>query len=207
MEIKSSKTHQSTNTDISSYLDINVGRLELIVGPMFSGKTTELMRRIKRHQVIGNIPLIINSVKDVRCQDEIKSHDNSVLKAVKVNCLAEIDNHSEVNLSDYQVVAIDEAQFFSDLQDYVVDVLLNKYNLHVIVSGLNGDFKQQMFGNTLFLIPHAESVDLLQGLCTICSDGTPGCYSARINRNMSQTLVGGKESYNCVCRKHLNAFQ
>lgn len=51
-------------------------------------------------------------------------------------------------------------------------------------------------------------IDLLQGLCTICSDGTPGCYSARINRDRdtTQTLVGGKESYNCVCRKHLNIF-
>ena len=181
----------------------NVGSLELIIGPMFSGKTTELMRRIKRHMVIGNNPLIINSIKDVRCDAEIKSHDNSVLSAIKVDTLSEVETMSNIYLSDYQVVAIDESQFFTDLPNFVVNTLLKRYKLHVIVSGLNGDFKQQLFGEILNLIPHAERVDLLNGLCTVCSDGTPGCYSSRITNSNYQTLVGGKESYNCVCRKHL----
>ena len=181
-----------------------MGSLEVIIGPMFSGKTTELMRRIKRHMVIGHKPLIINSIKDTRCDSEIKSHDNCVLTAIKLSKLSELTDNTIVNLEDYQVVAIDESQFFPDLVEYVTKVLIKKYRLHIIVTGLNGDFKQQLFGDTILLIPHAEKVDLLHGLCTICSDGTDGCYSARIIENSTQTFVGGKESYNCVCRKHLN---
>ncbi len=113
----------------------------------------------------------------------------------------DVDNH--INLSDYDVVAIDEAQFFSDLLSFVTDILITKYKLVVIVTGLNGDFRQNIFGETLLLIPHAEKVDLLQGLCTICKDGTPGCFSSRIIKNGDQTLVGDKDSYICVCRKHL----
>jgi thymidine kinase len=181
-----------------------MGSLEVIIGPMFSGKTTELMRRIKRHMVIGHNPLIINSIKDTRCDSEIKSHDNCVLTAIKLSQLSELNSNPKVNLADYQVVAIDESQFFPDLIEYVTEVLIKKHGLHIIATGLNGDFKQQLFGDTLLLIPHAEKVDLLHGLCTMCSDGTDGCYSARIIQSDTQTLVGGKESYNCVCRKHLN---
>ncbi len=180
-----------------------MGSLEVIIGPMFSGKTTELMRRIKRHMVIGNKPLIINSIKDTRCDSEIKSHDNCVLTAVKLERLSDLSGHSEYDLDNYQVVAIDESQFFPDLIEFVTEVLIKQHGLHVIATGLNGDFQQQLFGKTLYLIPHANSVDLLQGLCTVCSDGTPGCFSARLINDSSQTLVGGKESYNCVCRKHL----
>ena len=179
-----------------------IGSLEIILGPMFSGKTTELMRRIKRHQAIGKNILTINSIKDTRCNSEIKSHDNSFINAIKLEYLSNISTR-EINLDDYQVVAIDEAQFFPDLLDFVTNVLINNHSLDVIVTGLNGDFRQQLFGDTLFLIPHAEKVDLLQGLCTICRDGTPGCYSSRLIYNETQTLVGDKDSYICVCRTHL----
>ncbi len=181
----------------------NTGSLEIIIGPMFSGKTTELMRRVKRHMVINNKILIINSIKDTRCDSEIKSHDNSVLNAIKLEKLYDLQKNKEVDLKSYNVVAIDESQFFGDLVNFVTDVLLQVYKMHVIVTGLNGDSNQNLFGQTILLITHADRIDLLSGLCTICGDGTPGCFSKRIIEDSSQTLVGGKESYKCVCRRHL----
>ncbi len=180
-----------------------MGSLELIIGPMFSGKTTELMRRINRHRAIGHQSLIINSIKDTRCLSQIMSHDNTILEAVKLEKLEDLLSQTEIELSNFHVVAIDESQFFSSLVQFVTKTLIGQFGLHVIVTGLNGDFQQNLFGETMFLIPHAERVDLLHGLCTECRDGTAGCYSKRIITSNTQTLVGGKESYRCVCRKHL----
>ena len=168
---------------------------------MYSGKTTELMRRIKRHHVINNQTLIINSASDIRCQSEICSHDNHKLSAIKLNNLNDIFN-DKYDIDSYNVIAIDEAQFFEDLVTFTQRML--NINKHIIVAGLNGDYKQNVFGNIVNLIPWADKLDLLDGLCTLCADGASGYFSSRIIEDKSQVLVGGKESYICVCRKHLN---
>lgn len=177
-----------------------VGSLEIIIGPMFSGKTTELLRRVGRYQSIGKKSLVINSQRDTRCGDEIKTHDAQSHRAVKVQDLS--DPIIRDNISRFQVVAIDEAQFFGDLVPFVKWCLYSKH-LHVIVSGLDGDFQQNMFGEILHLVPHAETCIKLNALCVQCNDGTPAQFSARTVSLMDQELVGGSESYQAVCRKHL----
>lgn len=178
----------------------SVGSLEIIMGPMFSGKTTELLRRVGRYRVIGKNSLVINSNRDSRCGHQVKTHSNIVQDATKVADLRELMEAGR--LDSYQVVAIDEAQFFGDLVTFVTWCLYTKH-LHVIVSGLDGDFQQNVFGEILQLIPHAETCFKLNALCVQCNDGTPAQFSARIVDTTGQQLVGGSESYQAVCRKHL----
>lgn len=180
------------------------GGVELIFGPMFSGKTTELIRRIRRHEAIGRSILVINSSLDTRCGEEIRSHDEKVLRAKKVERLT-VDI-TPADLEGVHVVAIDEAQFFPDLLDAVLYLTVLR-GIDVIVSGLNGDARQQKFGQILDLIPFADNVTHLHGLCGMCRDGTPGSFSQLSAPTKSvehQILVGAKESYICVCRHHLH---
>ena len=174
--------------------------LELIIGPMFSGKTTELMRRVSRHKIINHSVLVVNSKNDSRCGDQIKSHDDNYIDAIKVDYLYELND--TLNAKNYDVIAIDEGQFFTDLINFLDNDSLS--NIHLIISGLNGDSNQNIFGKIHELLPLATSIDLMKGLCTDCGDGTPSIYSVRLNmEDENQVLVGGKQLYKSVCRKHM----
>ena len=177
-----------------------VGSLELIIGPMFSGKTTELIRRIKRHSAIGKCALIINSTKDSRCGEEIKTHDDQRVCALKAENLGSSAIKNMIERVD--VVALDEAQFFTDLTPFV-KWCIHSLKKHVIVAGLDADFRQEKFGEILDLIPDAEQIDKLNSLCIRCGDGTPAHFSIRTSGGNKQTEVGDKDSYESVCRKHL----
>jgi thymidine kinase len=105
---------------------------------------------------------------------------------------------------NYDTVCIDEAQFFNNLENFV-KTLLN-YNIHIIVAGLNGDTNQEKFGYILDLIPLANKITKLSGICILCNDGTPGDFTtikSDIEKN-NQILVGDNNIYMCVCRKHIN---
>jgi thymidine kinase len=103
-----------------------------------------------------------------------------------------------------QVVVVEEAQFFPDVYEFLSresDVSGKEF----LVSGLAGDYKRKPIGNVLALIPFAEYVDKLNGLCNRCRDKTPGCFTRRLIESVGydQMVVGGRETYECVCRKHL----
>ena len=175
------------------------GKLEIVFGPMFSGKTTELIRRIGRHRAIGNQVLVLNSLLDSRCGNEVKSHNSECLEAKKVKSL--LEEVTDVDIRNIDVVAIDESQFFTDLVPFVKRLLLK--GCDVLVMGLNGDFQQKQFGHILELIPLADEVTQLHGLCTDCSDGTLGNFSVRCTPDKGQTVVGAADKYKCVCHRHL----
>ena len=82
---------------------------------------------------------------------------------------------------------------------------LVKYNIHIIICGLNGDRNQKKFGQIIDLIPLANKIDKLSGICTLCNDGTPGDFSIlkKNQEKKQQILVGGDDMYQCVCRKHI----
>ena len=166
------------------------------MGGMFSGKSTELIRRVKRHVVIGKNILVVNSSKDTRSSEKVvRTHDGQVFKCQKVASLEDLD------YSSYDVVAVDEAQFFTGLRDFVERALRDK--VHVILAGLDGDFQQQPFGQIFSVLPLADSVDKLCALCMLCRDGTLGPFSKRCVAGTDQELVGDHESYKAVCRKCL----
>ena len=170
--------------------------LKIIMGNMFSGKTSELVRRLKRYEVIGKRILVINSSKDTRCLEHVlRTHDNMKFDCIKTN------NLNELNYQDVDVIAIDEAQFFIGLKVFVEKVLTRGKT--IILTGLDGDYKQDKIGEILDCIPLADKVFKLSAMCMECMDGTHGPFTKRIVNSDKVELVGGKEMYMAVCRKHL----
>lgn len=183
-------------------MNINMGFLHIIFGPMFSGKSTKLINEINTLKMYKKNILIINSNKDIRVQDNfIKTHNDIQYKAIKLNDLDESKISSIVQI--YDTVCIDEAQFFSNLIPFIKNLL--HYDIHIIVTGLNGDTNQNKFGYIIDLIPYANKIDKLSGICTLCNDGTPGDFSIlkKNKEKKEQILVGGDDMYQCVCRKHI----
>ncbi len=174
--------------------------LSIIMGNMFSGKTSELIRRLKRLKVIGKDVMIINSAKDTRSPEEIlKTHDNVKFDCHKVFDLFELMNRDEFDMAD--IVAIDEAQFFPNLKKFVECCL--HVGKSVILAGLDADSFQQKFGELIDCIPLACDVTKLSALCMRCNDGTLGPFTKRIVEDQRLELIGGSDMYVAVCRKHL----
>lgn len=175
--------------------------LEIILGSMFSGKTSRLVEIYKQCKFC-NIPvLVVNHSCDNRYDDELLStHDKVKIPCIKTNSLYEfwykyyLDND---NIKKAEVILINEGQFFSDLYE-VVDDMLQK-GKKVYVCGLDGDFKRHKFGQMLDLIPLCDKVTKLTSLCSICKNGTPGIFSKRITTEKEQTIVGS-DNYIPVCR-------
>ena len=178
--------------------------LHIIFGPMFSGKSTSLLNEINCLKIYKDKVLVINSTQDTRvCNNKIQTHNGLKYDAHKVNDL-EIKLIDDIVKYNYDTVCIDEAQFFNNLENFVKELL--NHNIHVVVAGLNGDTNQEKFGYILDLIPIANKITKLAGICTICNDGTPGDFTT-IKPNITksdQVLVGDDNLYMCVCRKHIN---
>src|SRR5210317_938238 len=177
--------------------------LTIIMGNMFSGKTSELIRRLKRYRIIGKKIVVINSSKDTRSpEDMLKTHDGVEFQCLKVAHIS----HSTIkqDCCDPGIVAVDEAQFFTNLKDCVEMCLF--LNRCVIIAGLDGDYKQRKFGEVIDCIPLASDVVKLSALCMDCKNGTPGPFTKRIVQSDKLELVGGNESYKAVCRRHLESM-
>jgi thymidine kinase len=174
---------------------------------MFAQKTTELLRRVRRYKSIGYRVLIVNFIGDTRYGEEcIASHDKEVEKAACVELLKSVDHL--VRSGEYNVIAIDEGQFFTDLFEYV-SKWADELPVHIVIAGLDGTSERTPFGDMLRLIPHAEEVERLSAYCSICRDGTVATYSKYFGvalKDENGVAIGGAESYRPVCRKHfLNA--
>jgi thymidine kinase len=200
------------NTDIMTTTENKTGYLELIIGPMFSSKTSSLLEIYKQCKFC-NIPVsIINHAIDKRYHDTmLSSHDKIMapcFQTDKLNNLwtdseseykSETDfNNPHISLRNSDVILINEGQFFPDLYEVVVDML--EKNKKVYVCGLDGDFERKKFGGILDLIPLCDKVNKLTSLCSLCKDGTRGIFSMRLTNETEQTIVGS-DNYIPVCRK------
>ena len=174
------------------------GKLELIIGNMFSGKTSELIRRINKEKSINKRILVINYIDDNRYStDKIVSHDNIKFDCIKVKLLNEI----KVDFNDYDSFFIDEGQFFTDLYQFVV-LLVDINHKHVVVSGLDGDSYRNVFGDIIKLIPICDTVDKLTAYCNKCNNGTSAPFTKKITNDSSLIDIGGSDKYIPVCRYH-----
>lgn len=174
----------------------NNGKIQVILGPMFSGKSTELIRLLKRYQHTQYSCFIIKYTKDLRYdQDSIATHDNQKMKATSTNNLFELKQ--EILENNYDVIGIDEGQFFPDCVEFC-EYMANKGKI-VIVAALDGTFKREEFGNILKLIPLAEKVKKLKAICKLCYGNAS--FSKRINDDQNLEVIGGAEIYMSVCRK------
>jgi len=179
------------------------GRIDIIIGSMFSGKSTELIRRINRYKVLGKKILVINHKLDQRySENSISTHSNISLECLSIHKLNDINENEEYK-QEYnacEVLVIEEAQFFEDLYDVVVKAA-DVDNKIVIVAGLDGDSNREEFGDILKLIPKCDSVKKLHALCVKCKDGTSASFTKRLVKNNSQIYIGVSE-FIAVCRYH-----
>ena len=176
--------------------------IRIVIGPMWSGKTFSVIRLARRYRAIGKQVLFIDHTSDTRYTNGIAKHLVSH-DGMQEHCLFSDNLLSLLDNVEYlaaDVVIIEEAQFFPDLLQFIQDQ--GDLGKDFIISGLVGDYQRKPIGDILKIIPFAERVDKLDGLCKYCADGTPGCFTKRIVDNSEQVLVGGKDMYECVCRVH-----
>lgn len=184
---------ENNNNNNNKLIDVS---LNLIIGPMFSGKTTELLRIAKRLKSINLNVLLLNYYEDTRYSStEMSTHDKTSLPCTFVNDL------TTVNYDDYDIICINEAQFFENLVQFCKEAL-NK-NKTLYICGLDGDYKQEKFGEILNLVPLADKITKLHAFCTICKNTTPAFFTKRTCESTEQKLIGTEE-YIPVCRKHLS---
>lgn len=176
------------------------GKLELIIGPMFSGKSTELISRIRRAESINKKVLVIKPIIDNRySKNEITSHSLESKKCKITERLEYINDND--NISNYDLIIIDEGQFFPDLKKYVLNWVEEK-KLHVIVAGLDGDSKRQPIGQILDLIPYSDECKKITSLCKYCNNDTKAIFTYCKIKLEQQIKIGGIETYVPVCRTH-----
>lgn len=174
----------------------NAGWVEVVVGCMFSGKTEELVRRLRRAPYAKQKVASFKPVIDARYhKTHIQSHGGISIEATPVKSPEDILRL----VGDAQVVGIDEAQFFDET---LVDVVqeLAREGRRVIVAGLDLDYRGVPFGPIPHIMAVAEYVTKVHALCTVC--GAPASRSQRVTDSDNQVLVGGATAYEARCRKH-----
>ena len=174
------------------------GSIEVICGSMFSGKTEELIRRLKRAQFAKQKVEIFKPAIDTRYDEvEVVSHDKNSIASTPV------ENSGNILLlsSDIDVVGIDEAQFFDNGLVEACNKLANQ-GIRVIVAGLDMDFKGNPFGPMPALCAIAENVTKVHAICMEC--GQLANYSHRLINNDKLVLLGEKEEYQPLCRTCYN---
>ena len=174
------------------------GSIEVIAGSMFSGKTEELIRRLKRARIAGLKVEIFKPALDTRYSDNmIVSHDENSIPSTPV------ENASMILLlaNEVDVVGVDESQFFDDAIVEVCRELANR-GIRVVAAGLDMDFAGHPFGPMPALMSTAEYVTKVHAICVDC--GNLANYSYRTAEDTSVVLLGEKEAYKPLCRRCYN---
>lgn len=181
----------------------HTGSVEVICGSMFSGKTDELIRRLRRATIAKQKVQVFKPAIDIRfAVEKVTSHAGSEYAAIPVNRASDILGRLD---PDTTVVGVDEAQFFDPEVVDVVNTLASR-GIRVLVAGLDTDFRCEPFGSMPELMSQAEKVDKLQAICMTC--GEPASRTQRLvngkpaNYNDPVVIVGASEMYEARCRKH-----
>ena len=180
------------------YSNISSGSVEVICGSMFSGKTQELIRRLKRLKVAKKKFIVFKPAIDIRYdKNKIVSHNNDFLNATVVNNIAEIKEL----ISDEDVIAIDEAQFFDKTLISLCNDLANK-GKRIIICGLDMDYLGVPFGIMPSLMAISDSITKLHAICSDCGDTAN--YSYRKGIDQDRIVIGEKDEYKALCRVCFN---
>jgi len=184
-------------------MDGNEGYLEIIFGPMYSGKTDYLLRELNIFAIMGARVLYVNHTYDTR-GDVFSSHNPSLTKIGSIS-------HKKVETveqlldacKDYSIIGIDESQFFTGLKDAVLN-LVEKQGKRVLVAGLNGNYKREPFGELLSLIPYSDRVAKLASCCSQCAVSKKikqAHFSYRVAKDEIEVFIGAKNAYVPLCRE------
>jgi thymidine kinase len=172
------------------------GWIEVICGSMFSGKTEELIRRLKRARIAKQKVEIYKPVIDTRYHEEdVVSHDANSIRSTPVESSSQI----LLMANDFDVIGIDEAQFFDEELSAVCNVLANN-GVRVIVAGLDMDYLGKPFGPIPALLATAEYVTKVHAICPHCGDLAN--YSHRMVDQDGQVMLGETDVYEPLCRRH-----
>lgn len=177
------------------------GRIEVITGGMFSGKSEELVRRLRRALIARQRVQVFQPADDTRGSERlIVTRDHRQLEAISVRSSEELHQRLSVGV---EVVGVDEAQFFDHgLVQLAMDMA--DLGVRMIIAGLDQDFSRQPFGPMPDLLAVAEYVDKMHAVCVRC--GSPAHYSQRTAGGSEQRQVGDVESYEARCRQCFEAF-
>ena len=181
--------------------------LELLIGPMFAGKSSAIQSIVRRHKAMGWPVFVLTHSMDTRYSSEpaVVNHDKQSIPAVATDRLMPMLEHPEYAPS--RLVIVEEAQFFADLVPFVVRAV-DTDEKHVVVVGLDGDAERRPFGKVLDLIPLADRVTKLTSFCRYCRDATPALFTFAHSSDADAAAaagvpcVGADERYVPVCRRH-----
>ena len=176
-------------------------KLEVITGPMFSGKTTELLRRVNEYKKSGANCICIKPSTDNRYDTEyITTHDNKKVDAIvtetDVEALKKLEN--KILNMNVEIVVIDEANFFDN---YLIEMIENllKNGKNLLVAGLDKDFRGRPFGPMGNILAMADEVTKLKSVCAKC--GNPATMTHRLVESSEVIVVGGTDKYEARCRR------
>lgn len=182
--------------------------LEVVLGPMFSGKSTYALSYIRRQRSIGKHVLVIKPNIDKRYSDEnvLVTHNQEKTPCMLWDTLQAL-NPAIPEVRQADCIVIEEAQFFKGLLNFVRYAMI-AHSKHIVIVGLDGDASQRTFGEVLDCIPWATHVTKLCALCKRCNDGTLAPFTHRTYSDSDQQVdVGGSDKYESVCLKHLTHIQ
>lgn len=175
--------------------------LQIYFGPMFAGKSSEILRIVNRNKAIHKPMCIVSYLGDKRyTSEEVLMNHNSVgVPCKKVQAL--YDLYDLPIFRHAELVIVDEAQFYPDLYDFVLKTV-ETLKKDVVLVGLDGDADRKPFGDLLKCVPLADDVFKLKSYCKLCGDGTDALFSYCTGQKTEQVHVGGAEMYWPLCRKH-----
>ena len=183
------------------------GYLELILGPMFSGKTSKILDLYKQCE-FSNIPVVvINHTSDKRYSETMLStHDLKMIPCIQASSLCDAMEILEIKnkINDSTVILINEGQFLNDLYEWT-EMMIETNHKEIYICGLDGDFNRNKFGQILDLIPLCDKVTKLKSLCSMCKNGTKALFSLRVTEEKEQVLIGS-DCYKPVCRACYNKY-
>ncbi len=193
------------------------GRLELILGPMVSGKTSNMIYKLTRLADLGYAVGYINTTKDVRttCGGDgarFTSHNSTLQQIspkIRCHCVEKLSDLRKAAVAEgLDVIGVDEAHFYEDLREVVLD-WVQRLRKHVFVCGLDGSFRQEPIGQILHLVPEAEHVEKISSQCKRCiaeyqasTVDYQACFTIRLTGEQDPLLPGGLSAYEPVCRYH-----
>lgn len=173
--------------------------LSILMGPMFAGKSSRILNLVSRYTALGTSILVLKHAEDTRySRAEIATHDGQRAPCLSIQSF---DDLVAEDIRRYNVIVVDEAQFFRRLVPFV-EWIVDTLGKHLYLVGLDGDSNRRPFGELLECIPLADHVERLTAFCHRCANGTPGPFTyRRSGPHDQQVIVGGQERYMALCRE------
>ena len=184
---------------------MKTGTLTVYVGPMYAGKTTALIAELEASLEEGKQVLVVKPVIDNRyAADDIVSHDGTSLQKTTGHTVRRLGINETLDpfeFEDVDVLLIDEAQFFEELCEETIEIVLER-GIDVVAVGLDMDSEGLPFGSMPYLLSLANNVYKLSGVCSVCGDEATRTFRKVHATSSAQVLIGGSETYEPRCLAH-----